>query len=438
MKNTQRNNPNKASDFLRVEMRSPYLLWLIWVVWTPLIIPSFVIFFQAQPTLLRLIATLVGAALFFAIYLRASWRRAQGLASVPSLPEHTDASTWLTIIVLAALSFTVALLGRGSGWQGLFYYTGGYVGGSLMVRRAALVGFALTLVAVAAGWLSGLGWLDILQSFIFITAIIFITKSVMWSITTSWELHSARKEIARLAVMTERLRIARDLHDLLGHNLSLIALKSELAGRLIKVAPERAATEIGDVENVARTTLQEVREAVASYRQPTLANELHAAQEILGAAGIAYRYEGDENVIGALPSVIEAALSWVVREGVTNVIRHSRARQCIIRVTRDNDNARIEITDDGVGIAFASIIDNRGNGLRGLAERVEALDGHCETGRDIAGGFRIAVSVPLAQRNHQAGITDPSAASAASDIVQTGQTIQAVSTNGSGKRSKQL
>lgn len=85
-------------------------------------------------------------------------------------------------------------------------------------------------------------------------------KSMLWSITTSWELHAARKEISRLAVETERLRIARDLHDLLGHNLSLIALKSELAGRLVKVAPERAVVEIGDVDNVARTTLQEVRE----------------------------------------------------------------------------------------------------------------------------------------------------------------------------------
>ena len=435
MKNMQRSNLNKADESSLDKGRSPYLLWLIWVVWLPLIIPSFVLYFLAHPPLPGLIATLVCVALFFALYLWASWRRAQSLVAVPSLPRHTDTSTWLTVAVLAALSCAVVLLGHGVGWLGLFYYTGGYVGGSLQIRRAALVAAALTLLAVASGWLTGLGWLDLVQTLVFITAIIVITRSVMWSIMTSWELHAARKEIARLAVMTERLRIARDLHDLLGHNLSLIALKSELAGRLIKVAPERAVVEIGDVENVARTTLQEVREAVASYRQPTLASELHAVQEILGAAGIAYKYEGGENVIGSLPSVIEAALSWVVREGVTNVIRHSRARQCIIRVTRDNDNACIEITDDGVGVAFASITDNRGNGLRGLAERVEALGGHCETGRNAGGGFRIAVSVPLAQRNHQTGIID---ASAASGIAQTEQTIQAVSTNGSEERSKPI
>ncbi len=423
----QRSNPNETRESALAEGRSPYLLWLIWVVWTPLIIPSFVMFFQAQPTLPRLITTLVGVALFFTIYFRASWRRVQSLAAVPSLPAHTDASTWLTIVVLAALSFTIVLLGRGGGWQGLFYYTGGYVGGSFTVRRAALVGIAITLVAVAAGWLSGLGWPDILQSFVLITAIIFISKSVMWSITTTWELHSARKEIARLAVMTERLRIARDLHDLLGHNLSLIALKSELAGRLIKVAPERAVAEIGDVENVARTTLQEVREAVASYRQPTLASDLHAAREILTAAGVVFQDEGDENMMGALPPSIEAVLAWTVREGVTNVIRHSRARQCTIRVTRDTDHARVEVADDGVG--FDSSSGKQGNGLRGLAERVATIGGQCENGAGSAGGFRIVVTVPLALRNHHAEITNASAASGMTHVI--------VGTDGSEERSKQ-
>ncbi len=403
----QRSNSNKTRESVLAEGRSPYLLWLIWVVWTPLIIPSFVMFFQAQPTLPRLIATLVGVALFFTIYFRASWRRVQSLVAVPSLPKHTDASTWLTIVVLAALSFIIAILGRGSGWQGLFYYASGYVGGSLAVRRAALVGFAILLVAVVAGWLSGLGWPDILQSIILITAIIFIAKSVMWSITTTWELHAARKEIAHLAVETERLRIARDLHDLLGHNLSLIALKSELAGRLVKVAPEQAVAEIGDVENVARTTLQEVREAVASYRQPTLASELHGAREILTAAGIVYQYDDDENMMGNLPTAIEALLAWTVREGVTNVIRHSRAHQCTIRVARDKDTAFVEVADDGVG--FDSSSGKQGNGLRGLAERVAALGGQCEAGVGNTGGFQVVVTVPFIQNNQRAEITNVSA-----------------------------
>jgi two-component system sensor histidine kinase DesK len=243
---------------------------------------------------------------------------------------------------------------------------------------------------------------NLVQTVVFIPAIILMTRTVMWSLTTSWQLRIAREEITRLAVTTERLRIARDLHDLLGHNLSLIALKSELARRLVSVAPERAIVEISDVENVARTTLQEVREAVSAYRQPTLKSELQAAQEILAAAGIAYRYDGDESMIDSLPTTIEAVLSWTVREGVTNVIRHSRAHQCTIRVTRDAQEIGIEVIDDGVGVSSINSSDIEGNGLRGLAERVEKLGGRCEASPRVGGGFLLAVSVPLAQQDRDA------------------------------------
>jgi len=259
---------------------------------------------------------------------------------------------------------------RGSGCS---LYTCGYVGGSLPVRWTILTAIVIALLATAIGWFTGIGWLNLVQTIVFIPAIIIITRVVMWSITTSWALDTARKEIARLAVMTERLRIARDLHDLLGHNLSLIALKSELARRLVNVAPERAIVEISDVENVARTTLQEVREAVSAFRQPTLKSELSAAQEILAAAGISYQFDGDDSMINALPTTIEAVLSWTVREGVTNVIRHSRAHQCIIHVTRNAQEIAIEIIDDGAGASIMNISDSEGNGLRGLNERVEIL-----------------------------------------------------------------
>ncbi len=271
----------------------------------------------------------------------------------------------MTIAALTGLGLILTLL-SGSEWQTLFYYTSGYVGGSLLIRRAILVVFVITVLATVAGWFAGLGWLDLAQTIVFIPAIVFITRSVMWSITTSWQLNDARKEIARLAVMTERLRIARDLHDLLGHNLSLIALKSELAKRLVNVAPERAIIEISDVENVARTTLQEVREAVSAFRQPTLKSELNAAREILAAAGIAYHFDGDESLLDALPTTIESVLSWTVREGVTNVIRHSRAHQCTIHVTRNAQEIGIEVIDDGVGASIMNNSDNEGNGLRGL------------------------------------------------------------------------
>jgi two-component system sensor histidine kinase DesK len=234
--------------------------------------------------------------------------------------------------------------------------------------------------------------------------------SVVRSIKTSWELQAAREEIAHLAVTTKRLRIARDLHDLLGHNLSLIALKSELARRLVHVAPERAVVEISDVEQVACTTLQEVREAVASYRQPTLLNELHAAQEILAAAGITYHFEDDEKHNDPLPTAIEAVLAWAVREGVTNVIRHSRAQQCTITLKRERHTACVEIIDDGTGTvdqpkeSAHSSGKGGGSGLRGLAERVTALEGQFEAGPCIGKGFQLAVSVPLTKKTGTPGI----------------------------------
>jgi two-component system, NarL family, sensor histidine kinase DesK len=229
-----------------------------------------------------------------------------------------------------------------------------------------------------------------------------------WSVTSSQQLRIAREDLARAAAVNEeRLRIARDLHDLLGHNLSLIALKSELARRLVGVTPDRAAAEIRDIELVARQALQEVREAVASYRQPTLASELQGAREMLAVAGIAYRYEGAEDAISALPSAVESVLAWAVREGVTNVIRHGHARQCTVRLARADGTIRVEVIDDGIGTAVPAVdeavaigvvgVGVGGSGLRGLAERVTALGGRCESGAVEGGGFRLMVIAPLTQ-----------------------------------------
>src|ERR1700737_4711365 len=134
------------------------------------------------------------------------------------------------------------------------------------------------------------------------------------------QLSLAREQIARLAVGKERLRFARDLHDLIGHSLSVIALKSELAGRLIKNKPGLAAHEVEDIDKVARDALREVREAVTGYRQPALAAELAGAHEALTVAGIDLHVDEDRT---SLPPAVEAVLAWTVREGVTNVMRHS-------------------------------------------------------------------------------------------------------------------
>jgi two-component system, NarL family, sensor histidine kinase DesK len=186
------------------------------------------------------------------------------------------------------------------------------------------------------------------------------------------------------------LRFARDLHDLLGHSLSLITLKSELAGRLLPAAPEKAAMEVHDIEGVARQAMREVREAVAGYRQPTLVEELAGAGEMLEAAGISCRIE---NEAGVLPNAVDAVLAWAVREGATNVIRHSRARHCQILVAREDEEIYAEISDDGEGSQKGNG-GASGNGLSGLAERAATFAGRVETGSPSDGGFRLHVSLP--------------------------------------------
>jgi two-component system sensor histidine kinase DesK len=241
------------------------------------------------------------------------------------------------------------------------------------------------------GYFSGLWWIVVPVVTLGLWATAFVSQ-----VSAVAELRAAREELARRAVAEERLRFARDLHDLLGHSLSLITLKSELAGRLLPAAPERAAKEIGEAEEVARRALREVREAVAGYRQPTLVEELHGAEEMLKVAGIACRIE---NRAGLLPKSVEALLAWTVREGTTNVIRHSRARHCSIRLVREDGAIRAEVSDDGRG-RFATREKNEsssgGSGLAGLAERVADFAG-AEFAADLLpeGGFRLRVSLPI-------------------------------------------
>ena len=207
---------------------------------------------------------------------------------------------------------------------------------------------------------------------------------------TNCELVEARSELAQLAVSEERSRIARDLHDTLGHSLSLIALKSELAGRLLPDDPVRARAEIGDVEQVARDALASVRETLGGYRQTTLAAELDGVGGALRAAGIDSRLENQ--AVGLSPAA-DTLLAWTVREGVTNVMRHSHARMCTIRIGRDAASVFAEIVDDGSGPAAA---DDRtpGSGLRGLAERAASLGGSLVAGPLSEGGYRLRVTVP--------------------------------------------
>jgi two-component system sensor histidine kinase DesK len=192
------------------------------------------------------------------------------------------------------------------------------------------------------------------------------------------ELRQARDELARLAVTEERLRFARDLHDLLGHSLSTIALKSQVARKLVDRDPVALTKEVDEIGTVAQQALLEVREAVTGYRRRSTATELDAARLALAAAGIevSVRTSGTP-----LPADTDGLLAWVVREGTTNVLRHSKGRMCWITLRRTDDTAGVEIRDDGVA---------------GLAERLAAVGGRLDTGPAPGRGFRLSAHLPLA------------------------------------------
>ena len=218
-----------------------------------------------------------------------------------------------------------------------------------------------------------------------------------------FKLNETRAELARTAVAEERLRISRDLHDLLGHSLSLIALKSELAGRMIESDPQRAAKEIAELEAVARRSLAEVRQAVTGYRQPSLAAELAAARRMLASAGVDCRVDAPGSY--DLPPEVDALLAWTVREGSTNIVRHAGARHAGITVAVTGASASAELTDGGAGPPAGrgtpaadggtGPAGAAGSGLAGLAERAGRLGGTLLAGAGRHGGFRVRVTVPL-------------------------------------------
>ncbi len=221
-----------------------------------------------------------------------------------------------------------------------------------------------------------------------------IVAVILRLVTVIRELQQARRELARIAVDEERLRFARDLHDLLGHTLSVMVVKAQAVRRLAVRDPGLAAEQAADIETVGRQALTEVREAVTGYRGRGLARELEAARIALADAGFTAVIRQDGN---PMPAEADALLGWVIREGVTNVIRHSGGHRCEIDVRHANGAITAEIRDDGDGKPSAQLPPG-GHGLEGLAERAAAAGGTLEAGPRSDGGYRLTVSLPVASR----------------------------------------
>jgi two-component system, NarL family, sensor histidine kinase DesK len=229
------------------------------------------------------------------------------------------------------------------------------------------------------------------------------------------ELSLAKETVAKLAASEERLRLARDMHDLTGQSLSMITLKSELVSKLLARLPQTrerdaAITEATDISRVSRQTLHDIREAVSGYRRPTLAVEIITARTALETAGVELDDDPALTVLsGTFDSEAEAALAWCLREAITNVIRHSGARTCSVSLIQRPGETSLEVSDDGHGLQGlsagspmpgpASGGSPAGSGLRGMSERLTAIGGslsfgHAKPGRGGGRGLRLVATVP--------------------------------------------
>jgi two-component system, NarL family, sensor histidine kinase DesK len=322
--------------------------------------------------------------------------------------ERTRSYIALTLLVVLSLEVTAFSLVYGPAWLWLYIGVSAIVGRLLPMRAAFAVVVLFTLMPLfitvwISGGFAGIDWWWLIALMLLVRGLGLDMIGISRLGNAIQELHAARRELARLAVIEERERLSRDLHDLLGQTLSMITLKSELAQHLVTEEPERCAREISEIERIARNSLREVREAVAGYRQPTLASELEGAQQFLEAARINCQIDPLQEV---LPADVDATLAWTVREGVTNIIRHSPARQCRIHLMHTNETVGVEVLSDGVRREQAASATRPGLGLAGLRERVYRLRGTLEAGPCVIHGreyFRLAVAIPLESRADAVG-----------------------------------
>ncbi len=308
------------------------------------------------------------------------------------------------LAVIAGLSVTASLV-YGANWTSMWIYVSAAIGFVFPGRRRAMVA-----VAAAGACYALLSWIDHVPASDFLVVLLPVVL-VGWAmigfrlqLVLMFELRQARETVAKLAANEERLRLARDMHDLTGQSLSLITLKSDLAARRLAQLPpspelDAVRGEISDIGRVSRQTLHDIREVVSGYRRPTLAVEIITARTSLEAAGI--ELDDDPALTlrsGTIGPDTEAALAWCLREAATNVIRHSGARTCRVRLLERPGEISLEITDDGRGLGDGTGGDsgNGGTGLHNMSERLSAVGGRFSAGaagRD-GRGFQLTATVP--------------------------------------------
>ncbi|MEV6541332.1 histidine kinase [Streptomyces sp. NPDC051665] len=298
---------------------------------------------------------------------------------------RTAASTlFVGVLGFGAGTLTLGVRGR----RHVLAVVAGAVGGALLLQLPLGVAAPAALGTVIAVLFAAGG-------------LAFTAAFSVWLLDAVYELDEARETRARLAVAEERLRFGRDLHDVMGRNLSVIALKSELAVQLARRGRTEAVEQMIEVQRIARESQREVRDVVRGYREADLRLELAGAQGVLAAAGIDCEVTGDA---AGLPVEVQSALGWVVREATTNVLRHGDAGRCVVGVRVEEGRVVLTVENDGAKVVGGGDVGagddgggggKGGSGLVGLRERLTAVGGELEAGAVDGDRFRVVATVPL-------------------------------------------
>jgi two-component system sensor histidine kinase DesK len=344
--------------------------------WVPYVWLVFLAFFILNPILdphttsREWVITIVATAVFLVLYFRIFW----------------TGPPWNYALIVAMIAMGLGLGHINQGASVFVILGSSFIAWAVQNSKRAYVAIAALLLALAADALlfhapAGFWATSMVVSLgVGLSNIHFAEKN-----RADQKLRMANDEIEHLAKVAERERIARDLHDVLGHTMSLIIVKSTLAGKLIEKYPEKAKDEIFDIEKVSREAMAEIRNTLRGYSTYKLCEELVRARSVLESAGVTVHEETAEV---AMSPAQESVAALIMREAVTNVVRHAQARTCRLRIAANNGDCVMQIEDDGCGG-----IQVEGNGLRGMRERVEALGG--SVSRDTHTGTKLKFEFPL-------------------------------------------
>jgi two-component system, NarL family, sensor histidine kinase DesK len=299
---------------------------------------------------------------------------------------------WRRLVMLAAQGLVtyVPLVVLGQAWGGM----AGFFAGSVLLLVPGLAAWALFTATTASMLAAGLLWGLDAYSVAYLTVATMDIGLVVFGLSRLSQFiryaHATRAQLAQLAVVSERMRFARDLHDLLGYSLSAITLKAELTRRLVGSQPTRARDELAEMLDICRQALADMRSVARGYRNISLAREGSSVTSLLSAAGIDAQVEIS---CGALDEKVDTVMATVLREAVTNILRHSTAQICTIEADQVDDVIRLRVVNDGVQHSVPC--GNRG-GMDNLAQRLEAVGGRLTGGVRPDGLFDLLAEAPAA------------------------------------------